>query len=180
MKIDVDFSQISQFKRDLQRVRRNVNKFRLLYFKYLQDHLKIGNMLQENIKVMIYQDGKDNEWYQRTRRLLDAVRVKKEGDQLVLFMDDNFLRQGHEYQTMSKETGYDPSAHAGGNADKSYAERVEEGYDFSNIVGKDSSIPPRRYFKTTLDNIENELDKLESGQGDIRKILQPLFKVFRE
>ncbi|MFW6030276.1 MAG: hypothetical protein ACOCRO_08495, partial [Halanaerobiales bacterium] len=126
--IKVNYSQINQFKRDLRRVAWNQEQFRYLYFQYLYENLNIGEKLREKIEQLVYQQGKDNKWYVRTKRLLEAVRVELEDNSLVMYMDDDFLEEGKEYQEMSEETGYDPSAHEGGNADKSYAERVEKGY----------------------------------------------------
>lgn len=176
--LKIDTTDLDNFIRELQSI--NGQQLKEKYFEYLKNEVKIGTKLRKNIEKLVYSTP-EPKMYQRTQRLLGAIRVKKEGEQLLLYMDDEWLEQQKE-GFPSDHTGWGKYAAANhGEPSKSYAERVESGYTFQNIYyPRDSTqeIPPRKYFKVTMDEIEERLDKVANGSQPPQIILEPLLKVW--
>ena len=174
--LNIDSSQINSFINDLNNI--NIKELKNNYFDYLRNEINISQKLIKEINNRVYSKERRPDWYEWTYRLLNAVRVKEEGDKLIMFMDDEWLEKNKEGY-MSRETGYDSSAVLhGSGAGKSYSERVEEGYTFKNIIGTNHTTDATNYFKNAINNIEEEIEKIADGSSPPAKILVPLLKVW--
>lgn len=174
--MNIDTSELKKFAKELKSKKKDLIKGKEEYFDFLQDQVHIEARLKRYIRKNVYKKIDEPETYEWTKRLLSAVRSRVEDGKLVLYMSDKFLEEGHEYQETSPETGQDPSVHEGGNASKSYAERVEEGYTYHNTDQPEPNtvtVGPREYMKDTFKELKKEI---KSGKAEPKRILLPLLR----
>ncbi|MGM0409455.1 MAG: hypothetical protein ACQEQF_01730 [Bacillota bacterium] len=178
MKIDIDTTQLDKFRNDLNKIR--AREFKEKYFDYLKDNIQIEKRLRKNINNLVYSSERQPEMYKWTYRLLGAVRAKEENGKLILYMDDKWLEQNKEGY-MSDATGWDPSVVEGSGASKSYAERVEEGFEYNNVKypnHEQESTAPTLYFQKTFEEIEGLIDAITVGNKPPQILLEPILKVW--
>ncbi|MFP4017699.1 MAG: hypothetical protein ACLFUH_00470 [Bacteroidales bacterium] len=176
--LEIDTSQIDNFAKELGTI--NVQNLKEQYFEYLQSEINISNELIKQINNRVYSNERKPDMYKWTYSLLGAVRCRREGSRLVLYMDDKWL-EDNKAGYMSDETGWSPNEVLSGGSSKSYSERVEEGHTYHNIKysgHEKESTGPTDYYKTAINNIEEQLDGVAKGNVMPAKLLEPLLKVW--
>ncbi|MFW6015050.1 MAG: hypothetical protein ACOCRK_01280 [bacterium] len=142
-----------------------------LWLLYSDPDISINEKLRKKIKELVY-NTPEPKVYKRTERLLSAIRTKIEDDHIYVYKNEEYLKKGKEFLELSPETGLDPDVHKGGSANKSYAERVEEGYTYHNPGGKTFTNSPRPFTEKTYEELKKQL---LSGKIKIDQMLKPLF-----
>lgn len=177
--IDIDIPKLDDLKIRLQLLKEQLDEDGLQdYLEMLASdgQVSIQPVLERNIYDLVYnspiemyvgdtyQVKNSPKYYQRTEALFDAVRTRVEGNEIHLYIDDNFLASKEATGTL--ETGT-----ATNLEEQPYSLRVENEFLYENEKGKDVLRKGSKYMKKTYEEL-----KLQVLQGNRspRILLMPL------
>lgn len=179
IKIDMDIPKLDDLIVRLHLLREQLDEDGLQeYLNMLASdgEVSIQPILERNIYDLVYsspvemivgdeyQVKSEPEYYERTEALFNAVRSRVEGNQIHLYIDDDYLK-GRE-NTGSMETG------TATNLDETpYSLRVENDFVYENEKGKDVLRKGSKYMQKTYEELK--LQVLQ-GSRSPRILLMPL------
>lgn len=172
---EINTSEIDNFINELKTAKAEIESgsSKISYYQHLKSEINISGRLDRIITEEVYKKDEPSQ-YERTRRLLDAIKTEVIDGRLHLFLDDDYLE--NDLREASYEAGQDPDVHAGGSANKTYAERVEYGYVYEN---KNQAFPNqvrmdgRGFMQKTYEEL---LDELTSDKIRAEELLWPLLR----
>ena len=167
--IEMDTKELEAFESNIDRYKAELKKGWLQYLNYLLTGANVQAKLEKQIKEKVY-DGSDNEMYKQTGNLLKSAKTKLEGDELYLYMDDDWLAQTKNANTISTSRGSAP------NSNEGYAKNVEYDHSYDNKIGHPYTRTGSKFMESTFYEIKKEI---KSGKIDSDKILEPLFSAWR-
>ena len=169
--IEMDTKELEAFESNIDRYKAKLKKGWLQYLNYLLTGANVQAKLEKQIKEKVY-DGSDNEMYKQTGNLLKSAKTKLEGDELYLYMDDDWLAQQKSGSVMNSRRGTAPETHAS----EGYSWAVEYDHTYKNKYDHPYTRTGSKYMESTFYEIKKEI---KSGKIDSDKILEPLFSAWR-
>ena len=169
--IEFDTTELERFAKRLKGMRQNLRIGMIRWFNMLQtdNDVNIQLKLKDKIHERVYQDN-DNEMYERTGDLLEATRIATKGNQIFLYMDEQWLGSRPQANEMSESYGFDIDAHSG----EGYAFKVEYDHFYENTLGGNPYYREgSKYMEATYREIKREI---QNGTLKAHEILRPLFK----
>mgnify|MGYP000364811799 CR=1 FL=1 len=167
--IEIDTSELEAFAKNIDRYKRKLKQGWLQYLNYLMTNANVQHKLEKKIKETVY-DRPDPEMYKRTGNLLKSVRCEIHGDELYLYMDDEWLAQTKNANSISTSRGSAP------NSNEGYAKNVEYDHSYNNVIGHPYTRSGSHYMEKTFADIRQGI---QSGKYEPEKILEPLFEAWK-
>ena len=167
--IQFDTSGIDKFVKSLDRKIKDLRRGQREYLDYLLNSCNVQADLEHQIIKEVYSKPlDDNSWYKRTENLLKSAKVEIRGEEIHIFIDNQWLGQQHNANYTSIETGTATEAHRG-----SYELQVEKGWYYNNRIGNPYKKEARPFMQKTFEELER---KIMGGEYSADKILEPLIK----
>lgn len=176
IKIEVNAPKLPDLKQKMRTFKTKLTIGQKMYLRKLMGSgaVSVEAKLKQKLLSLLYQDS-EPDYYERTMSLLEATRAEMEGNQIHLYIDDEWLDQQPHVQEQNMRHGYAYNARAG--ARTPYSMRVEEDFDYRHRPGGSSAgeFTVRRsgtqYMKNTFDAI---LEDIKSGDKQPKEILKPI------
>ena len=172
--INFDVSELNKFAKSIKRRKQELEKGRQEWLNFIDKQIHISGRLKYYIDQLVYSDGKDNQWYERTGDLKKAVRLDTTKDSVYAYIDDEWLGSRPQANQKSASTGFDDSSHQG----HGYGWNVEQGHYYINRSDgvpaiKDYYTIPRPFTQKTYEDIKRMMD---TGQTKQELIIDALIR----
>lgn len=174
--VNIDVSGVQKVKRKIMKINYQLTINIRKYMKILMGSgaLSIQSILQRKIMELVYLRD-EPKFYQRTESLFEAVRVKAQGDEIDLYMDDEWLSNRPHVQERSLKTGL--AKNATPNSPVPYSVRVEKDFTYQNTVPSvgyhDVERKGSGYMRETFRQIKEDI---LNGDKDADRIIRPILR----
>ena len=168
--INIDTREIRRMSNKISGLKRRINLHIENYLQLLLGHggVSVKGKLKKNINILVYEQSEEPDFYERTYSLFNAVRVEKIGNEIHLYIDDEWLSNRPHVRENSMRTGN--ALNAGSNAQTPYSIRVEEDFIYHNPYF-DTERTGSGYMRATF----NELfEDIMAGDKRADQILEPI------
>jgi|GEM_PF-6206756 hypothetical protein len=184
IKIDIDIPDLDELMIRLQLLREQLDEDGLKQYLDLlmgDGDVSVSATLQANIYDMVYNSpvemiagnnykvNTEPTHYQRTGALLDAVRAEVKGNNLHLYIDDNYLAGQESPGTL--ETGTATNMN-----ETPYSLRVENDFVYENAQGVDVLRKGSKYMQKTYEELKLQIMQ---GRKNPKTILMPLLGMWK-
>lgn len=170
--VDIDIPNLRKLQNKLKGMPSMIDQNIKRYLSLLlgSGAVSIQGTLKKNINKLVYSSSKPKV-YERTYSLFNSVRVKKEGNTVYLYIDDEWLSNRPHVQKESLETG--TAINARPNSPVPYSMRVENDFHYKNKYTREYTRKGSDYMETTFYEL---LKDIQGGDKNAEKILEPILR----
>lgn len=170
--VNIDTSEINKLVSKIEGIDSRLEQSIKRYLKLLMGSgaISVEGTLKHKINELVYSTN-DPKFYERTYSLFNATRVQLKGETVHLYIDDKWLGERPHVQESSLETGSASNARPG--SPTPYSQRVEEDFEYKNMIGNDYNRRGSHYMRETFKQLVRDI---QSGDKDASKIIQPILR----